>query len=133
MSKAGSRVKLTVRGLRPMWRVIILVAAVVVVVVGLGIWAWRSSRIGANTWDYSVRGILVDVQGASIVFAESVTLRSDDGVIQEFRVDPEVARNREEPQSASHLRQHMVLGDPVIVRYRVTVEGPLAVRIADGE
>ena len=31
----------------------------------------------------------------------------------------------------SHLRQHMMLGDPVIIRYRDTSDGPVAVRILD--
>ena len=116
-----------------MWRIIVLGLVVLLVVVAVGVWAWRSARIGAYASDRSVRGILVDVQGVSIVFAESVTLRSDDGAMHQFRVDPEVAMNREEPQSASHLRQHMALGEAVIVRYRETADGPIAVRIADAD
>jgi hypothetical protein len=112
---------------------IVLTLLALMLVVAVGIWAWRSGRIGTYSSDRSVRGILVDVQAVSIVFAESVTLRSDDGVIHEFRVDPEVATNREEPQSASHLRQHMVLGESVIVRYRETSGGPVAIRIVDAE
>ena len=46
-------------------------------------------------------------------------------------VSPEVARNPEHPNSASHLRQHMMVGDPVIIQYRQTTEGPLAMRILD--
>ena len=81
--------------------------------------------------DPAVRGVLLDVRAASIVHAESVTLRDDDGRVWTFRVDPEVATNRQEPQSAAHLRQHLALGDAVRVRYRDTPDGPLAVRILD--
>ena len=80
-----------------------------------------------------VRGILVDVQATSIMFAERITLRTDDGELLEFQVSPEVATNREEPQSASHLRQHMILGETLMIRYRLTADGPLAVRVHDVE
>ena len=115
-------------------RLIIAVAILTcVLVVAVGVKGWLSGDIGAIGARRSVRGVLVDVQGASIVFAERVTLRGDDGEVQSFLVDPEVATNRDEPQSASHLRQHMVLGDPVIIRYRLTDDGPVAVRIVDAD
>jgi hypothetical protein len=81
----------------------------------------------------TVRGVLMDVRASSLVHAESVTLRDEDGRVWTFRVDPEVVTNPEEPQSASHLRQHMVLGEPMLVRYRETSGGPLALRILDAE
>ena len=106
---------------------------VCVLIVAIGVMAW----LYPNLWPFdtrrSVRGVIVQVDGASIVFAERVTLRGDDGVTQSFLVDPEVATNRDEPQSASHLRQHMVLGDPVIVRFHVTDDGPVALRIVDAD
>ena len=115
-------------------RLIIAVAILTcVLVVAVGVKEWLDGDIGAIGSRRSVRGVLVDVQGASIVFAERVTLRGDDGEVQSFLVDPEVATNRDEPQSASHLRQHMVLGDPVIIRYRLTDDGPVAVRIVDAD
>lgn len=104
-----------------------------VLIIALGAKEWLSGDIWTLGSRRSVRGILVDVQGASIVFAERVTLRGDDGEIQTFLVDPEVATNPDQPQSASHLRQHMVLGDPVIIRYRFTDDGPVAVRIVDAD
>ena len=79
----------------------------------------------------AVRGVLVDLQASSLVHATRITLRADDGQLWTFQVDAEVALNREEPQSASHLRQHMAFGDPMRVRYRQTADGPLAVRIID--
>ncbi len=79
------------------------------------------------------QGVLVDVQSRQIVNADTVTLRDPSGATRSFRVSPEVASNREHPNTASHLRQHMVNADPVIVRYRETAEGPVAVRIIDAD
>ena len=75
--------------------------------------------------------MLVDVQSREIQNADSVTLRDDGGTLRTFRVSPEVARNADHPNSAAHLRQHMMLGDPVVVQYRLTGDGPLATRIQD--
>jgi hypothetical protein len=57
-------------------------------------------------------GVLLEVQARSLIEAESVTLRDDRGQLFTFRVDPEVMTNRDAPQTASHLRQHMALADP---------------------
>lgn len=70
-------------------------------------------------------------EAASILFAERVTLQGDDAEVRSFLVDPEVATKRDEPQSASHLRQHMVLCDPVIIRHRLTADGPVVVSVVD--
>ncbi len=75
--------------------------------------------------------MLVDVQSREIVNADSITVRDDGGVLHTFRVSPEVASNREHPNTASHLRQHMAVADPVIVRYRTTGEEQVAVQILD--
>lgn len=79
-----------------------------------------------------VRGVLVGVQSTQLVHAEAITLRDGGGVTWTFTVSPEVADNGEHPTTASHLRQHMAGADPVIVRYRETPEGIMAVRILDG-
>jgi len=80
---------------------------------------------------HEARGVLVDVQSREIQNADSVTLRGGDGSVRSFRVSPEVASNADHPNSASHLRQHMMLGDPVVIRYRQTADGLVAVRILD--
>jgi hypothetical protein len=77
---------------------------------------------------HEVRGVLVDVQSHEIQNADTITLRDDHGTLQTFRVSPEVANNSDHPNSAAHLRQHMMLGDPVIIRYRLTEEEPSAIR-----
>lgn len=83
--------------------------------------------------DRSVRGVLLAVQSTSPVQADQVTLRDDEGRVWTFRVSPEVAANPEEPQSAGHLREHMALVEPVLVRYREEAGGFVAVRILDGQ
>jgi len=80
-----------------------------------------------------VRGLLIDVQSREIVNADAVTLRDATGAEWTLRVSPEVAANREHPNTASHLRQHMTNADPVIVQYRETTEGLLATRIFDAD
>jgi hypothetical protein len=95
----------------------------------LGSLIWAACARGSS--DREIRGILVEVQSHQIVNADEVTLRDADGELHTFRVDPEVASNPDHPNTASHLRQHMINADPVIIRYRDTPEGPVAVRILD--
>ena len=104
-----------------------IAAAALVVLGGMAIWHVARPRPG------SVRGVLMDVQAQSLIMATQVTLRDEAGTVCIFEVDPEVITNREEPQNAAHLRMHMVLAEPMIVRYRVTPDGLIAVRIRDGE
>ena len=75
--------------------------------------------------------MLVDVASRDIVNADSVTLRQADGLQRQFRLGPEVMTDPNHPNSASHLRLHMITGDPVVIEYRETQDGPLAVRIFD--
>ncbi len=72
---------------------------------------------GQNRAELSVRGNLLKVEGRSIILAGQIVLPDDSGQVWTFRVDPEVATICEEPQSASHLRQRMAVGDALIVRY----------------
>ena len=78
-----------------------------------------------------IRGVLIDVQSREIVHADAVTGRDDQGKTTRFQVSDEVASNQEHPNTAAHLRQHMMAGDPVVVVYRMTSAGPLALRIRD--
>jgi len=79
-----------------------------------------------------VSGVLVNVESQQIVYANSITLRTNDGRELTFRVTPDVAQNPDHPNTASHLRQHMMMADPVTVEYRDTPNGPEAVSILDG-
>ena len=104
-------------------------ATVLILLVALVAGAWYLAKPATA----SVRGVLLDVQSASLILATQVTLRDEQGRIWVFAVDPQVSNNPEQSQSASHLRSHMALADPVIVRYRTTTDGPLALRILDAE
>jgi hypothetical protein len=88
-------------------------------------------RPGADALHES-RGVLVDVQSREIQNAQSVTLREPTGTVRTFQVSADVANNPDHPNTASHLRQHMLAGDPVVVVYRESSEGAIAIRILDG-
>jgi hypothetical protein len=72
-----------------------------------------------------VRGLILNVQARSIAQAEAITLRADDGREVVLRVDPGVE------MPPGHLREHMALGEPVLVTYQQTPDGLLATRIDD--
>jgi hypothetical protein len=57
-------------------------------------------------------GLVVEVQSASLLQISSFTLRTYDGVFVELVVEGDVGI------SASHLREHMALADPVTVTVR---------------
>ena len=82
---------------------------------------------------HELKGILVDVQSGEMVHAQQVTLRDQDGREHTFQVSSEVATNAEHPNTAAHLRQHLIFADPVVVRYRTTASGRVAERIMDAE
>lgn len=74
-------------------------------------------------------GVLVDVRSREITHADSITLRDDAGSLHAFSVSPDVANHPEHPSTASHLRQHMTGGDRMVVRYRETGDGPVAIEV----
>jgi hypothetical protein len=80
---------------------------------------------------HEMRGLLIDVQSNELLHADEVTVRDNSGEVRTFRVSPEVATNTDTPFSASHLRQHMVIAEPVVVEYQETNDGLLATRIRD--
>jgi len=74
-----------------------------------------------------VRGIVIAVQASSLARADAITIRTDDGRELTFRVDPGV------DMTPGHLREHMTLGEPVVVEFTRSPDGSaLAVRIQDG-
>ena len=66
----------------------------------------------------TARGILVDVQGASLQRVESFTLRTDDGRELTFRPAPDFNAGVSHSMTPGHMRQHMALAEPVTVTYR---------------
>lgn len=121
-------------GVRARRSVALAVAALLLL--GLGavvIFAVRATAPNPAAELRTVRGVLLSVQSSNPVQADQVTLRDDEGRVWTFQVSPEVAANPEEPQSAGHLRQHMALVEPVVVRYREGSDGLVALRILDGQ
>jgi hypothetical protein len=57
-------------------------------------------------------GLVVEMQAASILQIASFTLRTNDGTLVEMVVEGDVGI------TASHLREHMALADPVTVTVR---------------
>ena len=80
--------------------------------------------VACGTSTLSVRGIVVEVRAGDIIEWESIVVRAEDGRELEFdrgaTVDLRFWR-------ASHLREHMNLGLPVIVEYE-DVNGTLVAR-----
>src|SRR5581483_7034114 len=91
-----------------------LLSGILCAAAAFGYVEWRSPRSS----DERVSGVIVDVESHQIVYADSLTLRTADGRQFTFVVEPSVATNADHPNTASHLRQHMMFGDPVTVEYR---------------
>jgi hypothetical protein len=70
-------------------------------------------------------GLVVAMQAASILQVASLTLRTDDGTLVEMVVEGDVGI------TASHLREHMALADPVTVTVRYADGLIIATRIDD--
>jgi hypothetical protein len=85
-----------------------------------------SVTCGARSDSERARGLIIAVESASVARADAVTLRTDDGRVLELRVDPAVA------VSPGHLREHMALGEPVVVEYARRGDALVATRIDDG-
>ena len=79
----------------------------------------------AETAPRQARGLIVNVQARSIATAEAITLRADDGRELVLRVDASA------DVTPGHLREHMTLGEPVLVTYQQTADGLVATRIDD--
>jgi hypothetical protein len=71
------------------------------------------------------RGVIVDVQARDIARAESVRLQAEGGQILQLKVANSVAF------PPSHLREHMLFGEPVTVTYVESGDGLLATEITD--
>src|SRR5215203_230489 len=87
-----------------------------------GLWVSQRREVSSPM----VRGVLLDVEATSMIYAEQVTVRDNRGEIWVFDVSPEVMHDPEKRQSAAHLRQHMAAADPVRVFYVHTGDRPLA-------
>lgn len=70
-------------------------------------------------------GLVVEMQAASLLQIASFTLRTDDGTFVEMIVEGDVGI------TASHLREHMALADPVAVTVRYADGLTIATRIDD--
>ena len=67
---------------------------------------------------HTVRGVLVDVRGASLQRADSFTVRTDDGSEYTFVPAADFNKNVTHAMTPGHMRQHMALAEPITVTYR---------------
>ena len=70
-------------------------------------------------------GLVVEMQAASLLQIASFTLRTDDGDLVDMIVEGDVGI------TASHLREHMALAEPVTVTVRYADDLVIATRIDD--
>jgi hypothetical protein len=66
----------------------------------------------------TARGVLLDVVSPSIQQVDRFTVRTDDGQLLSFVAAPDFNAGATHVMTPGHMRQHMALGDPVIVTYR---------------
>ena len=71
------------------------------------------------------RGLVVDVQIASFTQIQAFTLRTDEGETHEFTVEGNIGI------TPGHMREHMLLGDPVIVTIRYADGLQIATHVDD--
>ncbi len=81
----------------------------------------------------TVRGVVIDVDGASLQRFNSFTVRTDAGEVLQFKPAPEFYQASAHVMSPGHVREHMALAVPVQVTYRRADDGTLlALAASDG-
>ncbi len=75
----------------------------------------------------SVHGVVVEVKG-DLSAVESFTIRTEDGEELEFVPRP---GTRFDGGPLSHLSQHLLSGEPVLVRYQAEGETLTAIEVSD--
>ena len=73
----------------------------------------------------TVRGLLTDVQSASLTMLREVELRAEDGRTLRFTIAGDTGI------TPGHAREHMVNAEPVTITYRSERDGLVALRIDD--
>jgi len=73
-----------------------------------------------------VQGRVTDVQSKSLLELESLTMVDDEGTEWKF-VDDGSTQTNLDGFTPSHLREHMVQGAKITVRYRGTQDGDLVI------
>ena len=75
----------------------------------------------------SFAGTVTSFEASSLLELESVTVANESGVVMQFHADG----RRFEEFTPAHVREHMVLGDPVEVTYRLSGDKRLIVSLRD--
>ena len=80
---------------------------------------------GCGNGEQSVQGIITEVQPRSLTEIATLTVRDDAGRLWTFETEGPISF------TPSHLREHMLTGQPVVVDYEDKGKRLLAVRITD--
>lgn len=83
------------------------------------------SALDAILEEGSVRSVIVEVVGRDLLEIERLQVRDDEGKVRTFSTVGFIG------QSPSHLRQHQLLGEGILVSYVAKDEILLAVDLAD--
>lgn len=75
--------------------------------------------------------MLLDVVSPSFSQLDRFTLRTDDGRELTFVAAPDFNAGATHAMTPGHMRQHMALGDPVVVTYRQESTGLVALSATD--
>ncbi|MCC7366976.1 MAG: hypothetical protein IT306_01050 [Chloroflexi bacterium] len=89
--------------------------------------SWTLAACRQDTRPAQLRGLVVDVRIATFTQIQGFSLRTDDGSVYELIVEGDVGI------SPGHLREHMLLGEPVIVTVRYADDLQIATRVDDAE
>ena len=82
---------------------------------------------GATEAHLSFTGLVTSVETRSLLEFESITVASESGVVLDFHA----GGRRFEEFTPAHVREHMVLGDPVEVTYQKSGDMLLIVSLRD--
>ena len=82
---------------------------------------------GTTTSHSSFMGTVASFQAKTLLELESITIANESGVVLQFHA----AGRRFEEFTPAHIREHMVLGDPVEVTYRQSEDRLLMVSLRD--
>jgi hypothetical protein len=92
--------------------------------VALGAGAWVAT---SGSREPQLRGVVIGVESRDLGHAAAITIQTAEGRQQRFLVDPSV-----DPHwTPGHLRDHMLLAEPITVFYRQAGSDLAAYRITD--
>ena len=87
--------------------------------------------VGCGDGEKTITGVILDVESSSLTELDSFTVRSNDGEVLVFLVDPDAPLDPQGGLLPGHLLGHMQAAEQVTVYYRTDGGVLLAVRLED--